>query len=289
MTQPLRPARRRRIRSAFTNLFGSGDLNARCAIVVAHPADEVAGAGCLISKLADVSVLHITDGAPRKTTDLVDAGFKDVSEYARARRQECIDALSLANVPQERVVDLALPDHGASEKLATLAKRVMTFLQEAGADIVVTHPYEGGHPDHDATAFAIHAALRLMKENGFRPPVVFEMALHPSDDGKRKIAEFLPGYNTEMTTLLLDERGKALKREMFDRLTTHRECLHASPVGPERFRRPARYDFSVPPQSGKLYYETFDSSIKSDEWQLLARQALADLFPKGQLSAQHHN
>jgi hypothetical protein len=30
-------------------------------------------------------------------------------------------------------------------------------------DIVFTHPYEGGHPDHDFTAFAVHAACRLTK------------------------------------------------------------------------------------------------------------------------------
>lgn len=280
MTQPFRPSQWKRNRSPYARLFGTGDLTpaTRCAIIVAHPADEVVGAGCLISKLVDVSVLHITDGAPRDTTDVAEAGFQEVSQYAEARKNECLSALALANVPHDRVVDLAIPDHAAPARLAELTKQVTAFLQQSGADIVVTHPYEGGHPDHDATAFATHAAMRLMKKNGFRPPVIFEMALHPSDDGISKVSEFLPGPETETTTLLLDQQALALKQRMFDCFETQRQCLQTSPVGPEKFRRPAEYDFSVPPQAGKLHYEMFDSSLKSAEWQSLARKALADLF-----------
>ncbi|MDQ5847009.1 MAG: PIG-L family deacetylase [Acidobacteriota bacterium] len=290
MTQPLTSARARRPLSAYTRLFGTGDLNPgeRCAIIVAHPADEVVGAGCLISKLVNVSVLHVTDGAPRDTTDATDAGFKEISDYAEARKQECLSALALANVPQDRVVELAIPDHAAPERLAEITKQITSFLQRSGADIVVTHPYEGGHPDHDATAFATHAAVRLMKHNGFRPPVIFEMALHPSDDGISRVPEFLPGSKTETTTLLLDAPAQALKRRMFDCFDTQRKSLQTSPIGPEKFRRPAEYDFSVPPHMGRLHYELFDSSIKSEEWQSLARKALADLFSGGGGSGQRN-
>jgi hypothetical protein len=195
MTQPIRPAERRKPWSAHAKLFGTGDLNriTRCSVIVAHPADEVVGAGCLISKLVDVSVLHITDGAPPDMQDANAAGFTNRSDYAQARKEECIAALSIANVPEERVVDFAVTDQCAAHCLTELTKKIATFLQQTGADIVVTHPYEGAHPDHDATAFATHAAMRLMKNNGFRPPVLFEMALHPSTDWKAKVPEFLPG------------------------------------------------------------------------------------------------
>ena len=65
MTQPIKQTRKKIMRSAHSQLFGTGDLNrvTRCSIIVAHPADEVFGAGCLISKLVDVTVLHVTDGA----------------------------------------------------------------------------------------------------------------------------------------------------------------------------------------------------------------------------------
>lgn len=281
MTQPFKPVRRKKNRSAHARLFGTGDLTRtmHCSVIVAHPADEVVGAGCLISKLVDVSVLHITDGAPCDMKDAKAAGFTDRIHYAQARREECLAALSLANVPEDRVVEFSVTDQCAAQCLARLTRKVLTFLQESAADIVVTHPYEGGHPDHDATAFATHAALRLMEENGFRPPALFEMALHPSTDGKAKLPEFLPGSERETTTLLLDERARKLKQRMFACFETQRESLEVSPFGPEKFSRPPAYDFSAPPPGGKLHYENFDWALTRDEWQELAVNALNSLFP----------
>jgi len=287
MTQPIRPTERRRPWSAHAKLFGTGDLNrtTRCSVIVAHPADEVVGAGCLISKLVDVSVLHITDGAPSDMQDAKAAGFSNRSDYAQARKEECIAALSIANVPEERVVDLAVTDQCAAHCLTELTKKIATFLQQTGADIVVTHPYEGAHPDHDATAFATHAALRLMKKNGFRPPVLFEMALHPSTDWKAKVPEFLPGSERETTTLLLDERAQQLKQQMFDCFQSQRASLEVSPLGPEKFRQPPAYDFNAPPQDGKLLYENLNLGLTSGEWHTLAGNALVELFPARQSTA----
>jgi LmbE family N-acetylglucosaminyl deacetylase len=281
MTQPIRPAQARRHGSAHAKLFGTGPLNRslHCAVIVAHPADEIVGAGCLISKLGDVSVLHTTDGAPKDLHDARAAGFETREDYAAARREECLAALALANVSKERVIDLAVTADCAAECLTELTRRIATFLQQTSANIVVTHPYEGAHPDHDATAFATHAALRLLKKNGFRPPAVFEMALHPGLDSLAKVPEFLPGSAAETTTLLLDERSQLLKQEMFACFETQRESLKVSPIGPERFRQPVNYDFRLPPAEGKLYYEDFEWAAPREQWQNFAREAWADLFP----------
>ncbi len=289
MTQPIQPRRPRIHSSPHAKLFGTGDLNRilRCAVIVAHPADEVVGAGCLISKLVDVSILHVTDGAPCDMADAKAAGFQERTEYAEARKQECISALAIADVPADRIVDLDVTDHCASNYLADLTRKIATFLQQSGANIVVTHPYEGGHPDHDATAFATHAALRLLKRNGFRPPSLFEMALHPSKDGKAKVPEFL-GSDRETTTLLLDERATALKQKMFACFESQSESLAVSPFCHEKFRQPQSYDFTIAPHEGKLHYENFDWAPRGEEWQSLARQALADLFPRRRVAGSSH-
>ncbi len=286
MTQPVRHTPLWKPRSARAKLFGTGDLNRtmRCSVIVAHPADEVVGAGCLISKLVDVTVLHVTDGAPRDMQDARAAGFEALADYARARKEECLAALAIANVPDNRVVELDIPDQRASACLADLTKKISTFLQQAAADIVVTHAYEGGHPDHDATAFATHAALRLMRQNGFKPPVLFEMGLHPSEDFKAKVPDFLSEAERETTTLLLDDDAREMKRRMFACFETQRESLDNSPIGPEKFRQPLAYDFSTPPQKGKLHYEKFDWAPTREEWQSLACDALANLFPQSAAS-----
>ena len=287
MAQPLRQARWGNKPSAHAKLFGTGELNPaiRCTVIVAHPADEIVGAGCLISRLENVTVVHVTDGA-RDLSEAKAAGFDDVASYAVARSRECREALAFADVPEDRIIDFAVPDTAACECLPDLTKRIASFLQEAGTDIVVTHPYEGGHPDHDATAFATHAALRLMELSGLKPPALFEMALHPGSDEVSKLPEFLPGAEGETTTLVLDQRATELKRQMFECLQSQRRSMQASPVGLERFRQPPQYDFSVPPQAGQLHYEKFDWAPRSSEWQSRARKALQALFPSRKSASQ---
>ena len=154
--EPFLPISNSKIQSAHTRLFGTRELvgHSRYSIIVAHPNDEVIAAGGLISRLNNVTILHVMDGAPSDRIATVAAGFSRPSDYARARRAECISALALANVPEDRILDFAVADHQAPHALAELTRRVAGFLQQSSPDVVLTHPYEGGHPDHDATAFA---------------------------------------------------------------------------------------------------------------------------------------
>lgn len=271
---------KRTSRSAYTSLFGTRGLapQSRCSVIVAHPDDEVIGAGALISKLNDVSIVHLTDGAPLNSRVSEEAGFDHPADYAEARRRECLSALAVANVQADRIVELAGIDYYAPHFLSDLAKRITTFLQQTAPDIVITQPYEGGHPDHDSAAFATHAAVRLLERNGFAPPTVFELALHPSKDGRARVLDFLPSAGRETTTLILDQEACDLKRRMFECFATQREALKLNPLGPEKFRRPPAYDFMMPPHLGKFNYEDFHSGITRDEWLALARQAWSDLF-----------
>ena len=270
----------RKTRSAHTNLFGPPELarHSRYAVIVAHPDDEVIGAGGLISRLQNVTVLHVTDGVPGNG-HIAEAGFALRSEYAKARRNECRSALALANVSEDRIIDLGIVDHQASHYLADLTRKVASFLQQTAPDVVLTHPFEGGHPDHDATAFATHAALRLLLRSGFQTPTVFEIALHPGRGGKR-VLDFLPSDATEVTTLMLDKKARDLKRRMFECFQTQAEVLQKNPVGPERFRRPPQYDFASPPNVTNSTYEECSRGANADEWQSLVRQAWSDLFPE---------
>ena len=280
-TQPLKLPRWKSSLSAHARLFGSSDSNSRtrCTVIAAHPADEIVGAGCLISKLADVSVGHVTDGA-RDLEVAKAAGFEDVASYAAARKEESLAALALANVSQDRVIEFSVPDTSACDCLSDLTKRIAHHLQESRAEIVVTHPYEGGHPDHDATALATHSALHLLRQSGFKPPTLFEMALHPGNDDISKVTEFLPGQEGETTTLVLDRHATELKRRMLACLKSQQQSVQSSPFGYERFRLPPEYDFNAPPQKGKLHYENFDWAPRSDEWLLRARKAMNDLLSR---------
>jgi N-acetylglucosamine malate deacetylase 2 len=272
---------RRKALSAHTGLFGTGDLvrHSRCSVIVAHPDDEIIGAGALISKLGDVNIVHLTDGAPHTKQVAHEAGFERRADYADARRRECVSALAIAKVSEDRILELGILESQAPHFLTDLAKRITTFLRHSSPDIVLTHPYEGGHPDHDAAAFVTNAAVRLLRRNGFKPPVVFEMALHPGEDGKKRVLDFLPSAGRETTILVLDDQAQELKRRMVDCFATQRETLKENPLGPERFRRPPAYDFTLSPRRREYQSENFDWGITPDEWQVLARKAWLDLFP----------
>jgi LmbE family N-acetylglucosaminyl deacetylase len=267
-------------RSAHADLFGSRELarQTRCVVIVAHPDDDVVGAGGLISRLDDVTVLHVTDGIP-KNGHSPEVGNPRSSEAAHARRLESRTALALANVPPEQIVELGLSTEQAPLELADLTRRIVSFLQQTAPDIVLTNPYEGGDPDHDATAFATHAALRLLRQNGFKPPSVFEIALYPTPEGNKRVLDFLPSEAAEITTLLLDKKARDLKRRMFACFTSQPNLQRDNFFGRERFRRPPRYNFAAPPNGGKLNYERVAAGVDGLEWQELVREAWSELFP----------
>lgn len=275
---------RKRI-SPHASLFGTSDLvsRSRCVVIVAHSFDELIGAGGLISRLRDITVVHVTNraGVPESNAPAEETSPASYPERVESKTvgEVCVSALALANVPSDRLVEFTISDIREPHAVADLAKRLSVFLQRFRPDVVLTHPYEGGHPDHDATAFATNAALRLMGHNGFEVPALFEIGLHPSNDGERRELDFLPGTWHETTTFVLDEQMRKLKRRMFECVATQERNLKGTILGREKFRRSPNYDFSTAPNAGRPAYEDFHRGMTGSEWQSVAQQALAELFP----------
>ena len=92
----------------------------------------------------------------------------------RARQQEARSALALLGVDPSQIVELGFVDQEAIFNLPELAEKLAETLTQVSAKIVFTHPYEGGHPDHDATAFAVHAAQRLLRRRRLPAPEMWE-------------------------------------------------------------------------------------------------------------------
>jgi len=228
-------------------------------------------------------VLHITDGAPRDRRFLPSGFVGGHAEYAAERRRELVAAMTMAGVKESSLDCLNVPDLEAACELSSLSRKVAARFAELRPSLVVTHAYEGGHPDHDATAFAIHAAVKLLRREGRPSPAILEIALYrakPSatGPGDRLVQEFLPaapGSSITPWILELTPSERELKERMLACFRTQRALLRGLCLAPhESFRLAPDYDFTRPPQAGPLLYELSRFPITGERWRELARDAM---------------
>ncbi|MDQ6705892.1 MAG: PIG-L family deacetylase [Acidobacteriota bacterium] len=243
------------------------------AIVAAHPDDEVIGAGGHFPELKDAMFIHVTDGAPRNGRDATAFGFASPDDYARARAAELEAALAAAGIDAKQCREAGMVDQESSFHLCRLTHCLVDLFREHQTTAVLTHPYEGGHPDHDSTAFAVRAACRLIEKDGAAPPELIEFTSYHNRNGEIEVGQFLPGNGETGIEIELSEAMRDLKRRMFNCYTSQRHVLEMFPIGRERFRRAPVYDFSRPPHAGELHYERFDWGMDGAHWRDLAKQA----------------
>lgn len=243
----------------------------------AHPDDETIGAGGQFPLLRNAWIVHATDGAPRNMLDAHAHGFTSREAYADARRQELGAALQLAGIDSERALALGFADQECAHQLAGLTRRVGALLREMQPHTVLVPPYEGGHPDHDSLAFAIHLACRDLANQSRCVPKVVEYALYHGQFGRLTTNEFLARAAEDAITVPLSELVANLKRQMLQCFATQSAALAAFSTEYERFRPAPRYNFAEPPHAGTLYYERFDWGIDGSVWRARAVEAAREL------------
>jgi LmbE family N-acetylglucosaminyl deacetylase len=221
-------------------------------VVAAHPADETVGATSLLLRAGRAAVVHVTDGAPREPG--LRPGRPDRDAYARLRRREALEALALAGVAPLDAVALGAVDQEAVLVVAPLARELAAILAARAPRLVVTHAFEGGHPDHDATAVAVRAALVLIRRRQGSGPRLVEMTGYHMGGGRLVTGAFLAGPPRAIHHRLApDERER--KRRMLDRYASRRAVLSVFGVEEERFRvAPPLWPWPRP-HTGPLHYE----------------------------------
>jgi LmbE family N-acetylglucosaminyl deacetylase len=235
-------------------------------VLAAHPDDEVIGLGGTLPRFRDLRILHVTDGAPRDGRDARAHGFADLAGYAAARRRELAAALALAGLAPDRAETLGIPDQEATPNLTAIVAALRDRLDAWRPAVVITHPYEGGHPDHDATALAAALACR---EGG---PALVEMTSYHAAPQGIAIGRFLSAEGCTPVTLELDAATRDLKRRMLACFASQQATLSQFEVAGEELLRPApAYDFAQPPHAGQLLYERFPWGMTGARFRDLAR------------------
>jgi N-acetylglucosamine malate deacetylase 2 len=245
--------------------------------IVAHPGDEIVAAGGTLNDLAEARFLHVTNGAPRDIATAIEDGFFDRQEYADARKREFQAALRCASLKEEQVSELGFAAGEVSRNLATLTMSIAAVLREQQPDAIVTHAYEGTHPDHDAIAFAVQTACTLLETDGWKAPARLEAAGFADLGGDAIVGEFvMPSFTDGMTVQLSKERRR-LKQCMLERMPTRLRRLQNVPLNRESFRVAPEYDFTQPPREGVLHYEKSGDGLNSKRWRRMAEDALRAL------------
>jgi len=234
----------------------------RVGVVVAHYDDETLSVAAVLQRCAHVTVIHATDGGHPDPRMWMQAGARTLKQYLRVRAAEVVAAAEAGGWAHHRHIGYGLPDRAVVRHLRATAAQLRRDL--ADVDVVLTHPYEGGHPDHDALAWLIreHAAGH------------YEFASYHLGPQGKVVGRFWD--DPACPALTVPVVGESLQRKQAA------AAAYASQHGvvawfdltQERYRRAPTYDFTAVPPPGRCLYERKRFMMSAD-WRALVREQTA--------------
>jgi LmbE family N-acetylglucosaminyl deacetylase len=246
----------------------------RAVVLFAHYDDEVIAIGARLRRFAKAFWVHITDSAPRNEEDAQAHGFASLAAYRAAREKEFRTALNSAGFSNVNHECLGIPDQEASLRLSELTFRISRILDEYEPEIIFTHPYEGGHPDHDACAFGVHQAVSLKKKQNKSAPLIIEAAFYHSGANGIETGSFLPtDPRTKEVFFGLSPEERRRKETLLACFATQQETLKYFSAEHERFRIAPRYNFQKPPHAPPVFYDSYPWGMDSHRFCQLAQEA----------------
>ena len=170
----------------------------------------------------------------------------------------------------------------AAYRLPEITLSLVREFATRGTRHVLTHSYEGGHPDHDAVAFSVHAAGAQSASRGSRIDII-EMPFYRMGRTGRLFQSFTEDEGYGHLGFRLTGHWLALKRKMMQCYPTQYPTIAMFSAGLEKFRLAPLHDFAKLPNAGKLFYETRPWGMTGARWLNLADRAINDLV--GQAAA----
>jgi len=230
------------------------ELLNRTLVIVAHPDDESVGAGALIQRMHEVAVVFCTDGGPRDRYFWSSYGTRQ--DYVRVRHQEAELAAKIGGV--KKLNFFSIPDQELHKYLLDALTQLEQLVGEFRPDAILTHAYEGGHPDHDCCAFLSHILAAQ-----YQLPA-WEMPLYHRSRQRMICQQFQPPAG-HSETLWVEGAELERKRGMVGSYVSQIQALEAFDLQVERFRPQLSYDFLRPPNTELINYEAWQWRMDAAE------------------------
>jgi LmbE family N-acetylglucosaminyl deacetylase len=222
-------------------------------VLVAHQDDEAIGCAILLQRAEWPAVIFATDGAPSDPYFWKTYGSQ--TRLAEVRREEATRAMAVVGISDFRI--LSIRDQELYRNLQSATEQVAEIARAANSTCLVTHAYEGGHPDHDSCSFIAAAVGRRVAVP------IWEMPLYHRAGGSVSRQTFVTGEAELILTPTDAEYAR--KKEMAAQYASQGDVIRAFPEREERFRRQPVYDYAHPPHAGQLNYEAWQWSVTGEE------------------------
>jgi len=222
------------------------DCSRRILLVAAHPDDEVLSLGAHFRSLHP-RLFHLTSGGSSST-----AGQR----LAKIRFLELDRALKIGRIPTRHRFSCGVADQQVIDFLPTIFSKLREVVERIKPSCLLSHPYEGGHPDHDAAALVCNLVA-----SSFNAMPIFEFPSYHNgtpfaQTASWKTASFLEPTSEQISIRLTGKQQK-LKKRMLAAFQSQAAVLKLFPVSVEKFRPAPAYNFLEPPHRGHLLYDAF--------------------------------
>lgn len=219
-------------------------------VVVAHPDDEILGAGATIYKLAQankkvhVCILcgNVEVRQHRPTTDLLD---QDIDLATKMVGVESVTKGPFPNIALNTVKHL------------DLVQFIEKAIVETGADMIFTHHPKDLNNDHYHTSIACQAAVRLYQRRADVKPIKELLFMEVPSATEWS----LDTSGRQFTPNVFVEVGEERVEKKIEALSAYRGVMrdYPHPRSKEALKGLAAYRGS---QSGTMYAESFESAFR---------------------------
>jgi LmbE family N-acetylglucosaminyl deacetylase len=228
-------------------------------LLVAHSDDEVLGCSVAMRHLPQLRLVHATDGS---------GGDQRV---ATQRLQEVMAATKELGLTPS-MAPCGLPDGALIEHAGALASALAAWMPDTA--LLITHAFEGGHPDHDACALAGQLACLQEFARSGRRVARLEFAIYSGWGGAIRTNAFPRDATPAPTVLTLSPEEKMRKHRALQAFASQRHVVERFPLDSEAIRPAPDHDFAAPRDPNGLLF-AFQNPEREPEWRHAAVAALA--------------